>query len=652
MAMMVDRNAPYSGLSSLMALKGRMGDTELVHMSKPEIKSLESMGQMTRNPSTGLPEAFKLRDAIPAAAGIGASLLAPGVGTALFGMSPIWSTALAAGAGTGLGSLAVGKRADESLFNAALAFGIGGVVGNLTAGADPTQGGKLLKEVTPEMALESQAAGASSGITPRTAGDYIAQADMTRPAASQFGQMFGGSPTALEFKAGDVITPEKLAQLTGGRMGAVPQFGTMESIGSALSRPMTYAPLAGAALTYAGKEEMPPMEDMGPIQQKRFTISGGEPLNPPATGASALDIALGRAPSRRYVSPYTTVQTLQEGGQPSASGKFSGYTDDEDTSITEDQRERLINLEEALYRSLRNYGLEDQESREEARKRIFRKMTPTYLPNEPRPSEEEMDAQIKRLEEALGRVPAAAKGGHMKDVTEDKKYFEGRVTGNGDGMSDEVQFDVEGGNPDIAMLSRDEYVLPADVVAMIGNGSSNAGADKLDAFVKGLRKKSFGTPKQQRELKDGGLSGLKIKKLEDGGEVGNDVGYSSPSENDAPSDYSGSNYSSGFSLGDPVGPQVEAISQGMGLDAAQQSAYSVENAPQSFGSMISKEMDPARSGPALVGMVGGAPLGGIARAMEAINNTYYGGQARAFSAQDEANMASRSDAGLQFINQR
>jgi hypothetical protein len=63
-------------------------------------------------------------------------------------------------------------------------------------------------------------------------------------------------------------------------------------------------------------------------------------------------------------------------------------------------------------------------------------------------------------------------------------------------------------------------------------------------------------------------------------------------------------------------------------------------------------MDPARSGPALVGMVGGAPLGGIARAMEAINNTYYDGKARAFSAQDEANMASRSDAGLQFINQR
>lgn len=652
MAMMVDRNAPYSGLSSLMALKGRMGDTELVHMSKPEIKALESMGQMTRNPSTGLPEAFKLRDAIPVAAGIGASFLAPGVGTALFGMSPIWSTALAGAAGTGLGSLAIGKGAEESLFNAALAFGIGGVVGNLTAGADPTQGGKLLKEVTPEMANLTQTAGASesaaAGVMPLRQGDYIAQANMTRPAASQFGQMFGGSPTALEFKAGDVITPEKLAQLTGGRMGAMPQFGTMESIGSALSRPMTYAPLAGAALTYTGKEEMPPVEDMGPIQQKRFTISGGEPLNPPATGASALDIALGRAPSRRYVSPYTTVQTLQEGGQPSSSGKFSGYTDDEDTSITEDQRERLINLEEALYRSLRNYGLEDQESREEARKRIFRKMTPTYLPNEPRPSEEEIDAQIKRLEDALGRVPAAAKGGHMKDVTEDKKYFEGRVTGNGDGMSDEVQFDVEGGNPDIAMLSRDEYVLPADVVAMIGNGSSNAGADKLDAFVKGLRKKSFGTPKQQRELKDGGLSGLKVMNYEVGGGVG--------SEADAAAAAASNQASVAESMSDSFNPDVAVGSgppQGPTYAGEPLSENAIGRGLQSARDAVMMGMNPeTMRGSTMVGLIGGVPLGGIARAMEAINNTYYDGKARAFSAQDEANMASRSDAGLQFINQR
>ena len=89
------------------------------------------------------------------------------------------------------------------------------------------------------------------------------------------------------------------------------------------------------------------------------------------------------------------------------------------------------------------------------------------------------------------------------------QYFEGQVQGRGDGMSDQILFEVEGNNPDKALLSRDEYVIPADVVAMLGNGSSNAGSDQLDKFIKGIRQESFGTQKQQRELNaQQGLRGL------------------------------------------------------------------------------------------------------------------------------------------------
>ena len=89
------------------------------------------------------------------------------------------------------------------------------------------------------------------------------------------------------------------------------------------------------------------------------------------------------------------------------------------------------------------------------------------------------------------------------------QYFEGQVQGRGDGMSDQILFEVEGNNPDKALLSRDEYVIPADVVAMLGNGSSNAGSDQLDKFIKGVRQDSFGTQKQQRELNaQQGLRGL------------------------------------------------------------------------------------------------------------------------------------------------
>ena len=88
--------------------------------------------------------------------------------------------------------------------------------------------------------------------------------------------------------------------------------------------------------------------------------------------------------------------------------------------------------------------------------------------------------------------------------------FEGRVQGQGDGMADKVAFGVRPqtpkdipNTPDVALLSSDEYVVPADVVSMLGNGSSTAGAQSLDKFNKLMRKKAHGTNKQQRQLNAG-----------------------------------------------------------------------------------------------------------------------------------------------------
>ena len=97
----------------------------------------------------------------------------------------------------------------------------------------------------------------------------------------------------------------------------------------------------------------------------------------------------------------------------------------------------------------------------------------------------------------------------LKEGGDVGQYFEGQVEGEGDGMSDEITFRVEGGNPDYALLSKDEYVLPADVVSMLGNGSSDAGSDELDQFVKDTRKQAFGREEQQTQIDaQEGLSSL------------------------------------------------------------------------------------------------------------------------------------------------
>jgi hypothetical protein len=92
--------------------------------------------------------------------------------------------------------------------------------------------------------------------------------------------------------------------------------------------------------------------------------------------------------------------------------------------------------------------------------------------------------------------------------SQEQRYFEGQVVGKGDGQSDEVPFNVDGGEVDMAMLSPDEYVLAADVVSYIGDGSSNAGAAKLDQFMEDVREQAHGSDKQINGFDERGLANL------------------------------------------------------------------------------------------------------------------------------------------------
>ena len=118
------------------------------------------------------------------------------------------------------------------------------------------------------------------------------------------------------------------------------------------------------------------------------------------------------------------------------------------------------------------------------------------MPPMPPPQQQQIPIQMPMPQPQQGGMAMMAGGMRPKD------YFEGQVYDDrGDGMTDSINFKVEG-DPVIkgAKLSADEYVLPADLVAMLGNGSSDAGAEKLDKFTKEMRVKAFGTPKQQRKI--------------------------------------------------------------------------------------------------------------------------------------------------------
>jgi len=116
----------------------------------------------------------------------------------------------------------------------------------------------------------------------------------------------------------------------------------------------------------------------------------------------------------------------------------------------------------------------------------------------------EIEKEMPKQQMPMPPMPPQGGGGivMLAGGSRPKDYFEGQVYDDrGDGMSDDIDFKVEG-DPVIkgAKLSADEYVLPADLVAMLGNGSSDAGAKKLDSFTKEMRMKAFGTTKQQKPI--------------------------------------------------------------------------------------------------------------------------------------------------------
>ena len=69
----------------------------------------------------------------------------------------------------------------------------------------------------------------------------------------------------------------------------------------------------------------------------------------------------------------------------------------------------------------------------------------------------------------------------------------------GDGMSDDIKAKIEGNQE--ARLSDGEFVIPADVVSHLGNGSSDAGAKKLYSMMDKVRMARTGNKKQGTEIK-------------------------------------------------------------------------------------------------------------------------------------------------------
>jgi hypothetical protein len=109
---------------------------------------------------------------------------------------------------------------------------------------------------------------------------------------------------------------------------------------------------------------------------------------------------------------------------------------------------------------------------------------------------------IKGLGDIRGATPeieGAAAGGTMRYNL--GGYSDGgrMLKGPGDGMSDSIPASIAGKQP--ARLADGEFVVPADVVSHLGNGSTDAGAKKLYGMMNKIRKARTGKKKQAPAVK-------------------------------------------------------------------------------------------------------------------------------------------------------
>lgn len=184
-----------------LAKHGRKGDTELVHMSKDEVRGLTAMGTLTTNPKTGLKEAFKLSSLFKPATllGIAAAVALPELLPGIVGTAAVPGEAA-------LGELGI---------NTALEAGtVGGVAAGTTA-------------------ADIAATGAGTGI--------LGAAGITQGAAdvlSGAGTVVSGLKTAAT-----IINPiMSLAGAVGGVKAAKDQANAISAIANKDTTPLTVAP--------------------------------------------------------------------------------------------------------------------------------------------------------------------------------------------------------------------------------------------------------------------------------------------------------------------------------------------------------------------------------------------------------------------------
>jgi hypothetical protein len=454
-----------------LASKGRNGDTELVHMTKGEIQSLQGLalaggGSLSINPDTGLVEASFLKKMLPTIAGIGLSMI-PGVG-------PLMAAGMVGGFETlRTGDINKGLMAGLGAYGGA---GIGqGLAGAASQGAIDASAANALGVTGASAAPGSQAAmlaaeNASMGLTPLQSAANI---------SSSAGYAAGAAPTSMASQAGNLMS------------SGVQNIATN--------------PVAASKAAYAAT----PTGTLPALGAT--TLNAMTPEPPPVPGAKELDEKYKRAPYSYSLSPdfqgYTpsrpnpyyrpTGLGYAAGGDVMMAG--GGSFDDEPMGDDDGMAAggiaayagggrlemKKMSLGEGIARD-NDTDTASLGAYDAAMKRMEKQYAAANL---------KAQAMPKTGIAKLGQIKTVAQGGSIGGYSDGGRMLKGP----GDGMSDSIPATIGKRQP--ARLADGEFVVPADVVSHLGNGSTDAGAKRLYSMMDKVRKARTGKKKQAPAVK-------------------------------------------------------------------------------------------------------------------------------------------------------
>jgi len=484
-------NQSTQGLASL----GRNGDTMLMHVSPREVQGLQGLamaqgGSLTINPHTGLPEAFSLgrlfKSFLPAVAGF----MLGGPAGAAMGTSATMG-GVAAGALTGA---AIAGMDGENALLGALTGGLGGyggagmagVAGNAaklgttaatqaagSAGAQAaTTGLNVAGTYNPALnsALAAEEA-AMSSVTPGNIGMANSFPSTMGPSApfsaglNNIGMSNSFNPTA----SATAIKPPPVLNV--GTGGATPAYDYSKSMGDAGQGLKELTGLGDSKLTDVWSKVGTPVEQGGlggsklgiastlgmPVFQETTRIDPATMIDMEAVRKAKEDKYRDRVTGGLNLSPDSGYRVAAQGGLINSYAIGGPIEATSGSSV---------------------YGNPDGTIAQQT------------------PKDDYGIGRLNNLASAQSINQASLTGYAMGGLTSLKPG--GYLDGAGDGMSDSIPATIDGKQQ--ARLADGEFVVPADVVSHIGNGSSKAGSKRLYSMLDKIRQARTGNKKQGKQI--------------------------------------------------------------------------------------------------------------------------------------------------------